>query len=53
MLDYIFQELNGLALQMGTYATLFIMCGHSYDMHSVTWYGMDNTMDFWEDVMEL
>ncbi|KAG6327929.1 hypothetical protein ID866_11160, partial [Astraeus odoratus] len=53
MLDHIFQELDGLTLQMGTYMTLFIMHGHSYDMHSVTWYGTDNAMDFWEDVMEL
>ncbi|KAG6329465.1 hypothetical protein ID866_9624 [Astraeus odoratus] len=53
MLDHIFQELDGLALRMGTYKTLFVMHGHSYDMHSVTWYGMDNAMDFWEDVMEL
>ncbi|KAG6327935.1 hypothetical protein ID866_11154, partial [Astraeus odoratus] len=52
-LDRIFQELDGLALQMDTYMTLFVMHGHSYDMHSATWYGTDNAMDFWEDIMEL
>ncbi|KAL4079779.1 hypothetical protein J3A83DRAFT_4048314, partial [Scleroderma citrinum] len=37
----------------GIYATLFVTRGHSYDMHSATWYGTDNAVDFWEDVLKL
>jgi len=40
-------------MRTGIYATLFVTRGHSYDMHSATWYGMDNAMDFWEDVLKL
>jgi len=46
-------QLDGLAMQTGIYATLFVTRGHSYDMHSAMWYGMDNAMDFWEDVLKL
>jgi len=40
-------------MRTGIYATLFVTRGHSYDMHSATWYGTDNAMDFWEDVLKL
>ncbi|KAI6127654.1 hypothetical protein EDD16DRAFT_1516626 [Pisolithus croceorrhizus] len=37
----------------GIYACLFITCSHVYDMHTATWFGTDNIMDFWEDQMKL
>jgi len=40
-------------MRTGIYAMLFVTRGHSYDMHSATWYGTDNAMDFWEDVLKL
>ncbi|KIM59132.1 hypothetical protein SCLCIDRAFT_27562 [Scleroderma citrinum Foug A] len=51
--DHIIRDLDGLAMQMGIYATLFVTRGHSYNMHSAMWYGTDNAMDFWEDVLKL
>ena len=32
---------------------LFTTCGHVYDSSQPFWYGTDNMMDFWEDVMDL
>ncbi|KAI6134289.1 hypothetical protein EV401DRAFT_2064046 [Pisolithus croceorrhizus] len=46
-------ELQALAHHTGIYSCLFITCGHVYDMHTATWFGMDNIMDFWEDQMKL
>ncbi|KAF8833760.1 hypothetical protein BDN67DRAFT_916317 [Paxillus ammoniavirescens] len=32
---------------------MWVTCGHSFDTHSATWCGADNTMDFWEDISKL
>ena len=32
---------------------LFATRGHVYDSSQPFWYGTDNVMDFWEDVMDL
>ncbi|KAF8834085.1 hypothetical protein BDN67DRAFT_871490, partial [Paxillus ammoniavirescens] len=52
-LDNIFSELDGLAVQTGIYASLWVTRGHSFNTHCTTWYGTDNAMDFWEDVLKL
>ncbi|KIK10652.1 hypothetical protein PISMIDRAFT_108411, partial [Pisolithus microcarpus 441] len=45
--------LDGLAFHTGIYVCLFTTCGHVYDSSQPFWYGTDNVMDFWEDVMDL
>ncbi|KAI6167765.1 hypothetical protein EDD17DRAFT_1467326, partial [Pisolithus thermaeus] len=52
-LKKIYRELQALAHCTGIYTCLFITCGHIYDTHAATWFGMDNIMDFWEDWMKL
>ncbi|KAI6153015.1 hypothetical protein BKA82DRAFT_4302010 [Pisolithus tinctorius] len=52
-LEHVFKILDGLALRTGIYACLFATCGHVYDSSQPFWYGTDNVMDFWEDVMDL
>ncbi|KIJ63228.1 hypothetical protein HYDPIDRAFT_92480, partial [Hydnomerulius pinastri MD-312] len=51
MLDHIFEELDGLALRTGTYTCLFGTRGHVYDTSQATWFGTNNIMEFFEDVM--
>ncbi|KAL4064385.1 hypothetical protein J3A83DRAFT_4074323, partial [Scleroderma citrinum] len=53
IMDRIIQDLDGLAMQTGIYAALFVTRGHFYNMHSAMWYGTDNAMNFWEDVLKL
>ncbi|KIK11360.1 hypothetical protein PISMIDRAFT_19579 [Pisolithus microcarpus 441] len=53
MLEHIFKILDRLALQTGLYVCLFATHGHVYDSSQPFWYGMDNVMDFWEDVMNV
>ncbi|KAI6160109.1 hypothetical protein EDD17DRAFT_1606795 [Pisolithus thermaeus] len=53
MLEHIFKILDGLALHTGIYVCLFATRGHIYDSSQPFWYGTDNVMDFWEDVMDL
>ncbi|KIK10648.1 hypothetical protein PISMIDRAFT_124111, partial [Pisolithus microcarpus 441] len=45
--------LDGLAFHTGIYVCLFATCGHVYDSSQPFWYGTNNVMDFWEDVMDL
>ncbi|KAI5987810.1 hypothetical protein EDD15DRAFT_2142218, partial [Pisolithus albus] len=45
--------LDGLALHTGIYVCLFATRRHVYDSSQPFWYGTDNVMDFWEDVMDL
>ncbi|KIJ58759.1 hypothetical protein HYDPIDRAFT_54037, partial [Hydnomerulius pinastri MD-312] len=52
-LDHIFNELDGLAMRTGIYASLWVTRGHAFDTHCATWYGTDNAMDFWEDVIKV
>ncbi|KIM58058.1 hypothetical protein SCLCIDRAFT_129012, partial [Scleroderma citrinum Foug A] len=52
-LEYVFKVLDGLALCTGVYVCLFTTRGHVYDSSQPFWYGTDNVMDFWEDVMDL
>ncbi|KAI6020729.1 hypothetical protein BKA83DRAFT_94124, partial [Pisolithus microcarpus] len=52
-LEHIFKILDGLALRTGLYVCLFTTRGHVYDSSQPFWYGMDNVMDFWEDVMNV
>ncbi|KAI6139514.1 hypothetical protein BKA82DRAFT_4517618 [Pisolithus tinctorius] len=52
-LEHVFKILDGLALHTGIYACLFATRGHVYDSSQPFWYGTDNVMDFWEDVMDL
>ncbi|KAI6144563.1 hypothetical protein BKA82DRAFT_4394802 [Pisolithus tinctorius] len=52
-LEHVFKILDGLALHTGIYACLFATHGHVYDSLQPFWYGTDNVMDFWEDVMDL
>ncbi|KAI6022454.1 hypothetical protein BKA83DRAFT_100747 [Pisolithus microcarpus] len=52
-LEHIFKILDGLALRTGIYVCLFATRGHVYDSSQPFWYGTDNIMDFWEDVMDL
>ncbi|KAI6154664.1 hypothetical protein BKA82DRAFT_4382535 [Pisolithus tinctorius] len=52
-LEHVFKILDGLALRTGIYACLFATRGHVYDSSQPFWYGTDNVMDFWEDVMDL
>lgn len=52
-LEHVFKILDGLALRTGIYACLFATCGHVYNSSQPFWYGTDNVMDFWEDVMDL
>ncbi|KAI5983703.1 hypothetical protein EDD15DRAFT_2178571 [Pisolithus albus] len=52
-LEHVFKILDGLALRTGVYVCLFATRGHVYDSSQPFWYGTDNIMDFWEDVMDL
>ncbi|KAI6001412.1 hypothetical protein EDD15DRAFT_2158755 [Pisolithus albus] len=52
-LEHIFKILDSLALRTGIYVCLFATRGHVYDSSQPFWYGTDNIMDFWEDVMDL
>lgn len=52
-LEHIFKILDGLAFRTGIYVCLFATRGHVYDSSQPFWYGTDNVMDFWEDVMDL
>ncbi|KAJ8585395.1 hypothetical protein M405DRAFT_721029, partial [Rhizopogon salebrosus TDB-379] len=52
-LDNIFKMLDGLAIRTGIYACLFASRGHVYDTTQATWFGTDNIMDFWEDVLQM
>ncbi|KAG0707287.1 hypothetical protein DFH29DRAFT_766058, partial [Suillus ampliporus] len=44
--------LDSLAVQTRIYACVFTSCGHVYDTTQITWFRMDNVMDFWEDVFQ-
>ena len=35
---------------MGIYATLFVTRGHINNTTQASWFGMDNSVVFWEDV---
>ncbi|KAI6018976.1 hypothetical protein BKA83DRAFT_4464850 [Pisolithus microcarpus] len=35
----------------GIYASLFVTCGHINDSTQASWFGMDNSTVFWEDVL--
>ncbi|KAI6023192.1 hypothetical protein BKA83DRAFT_4493325 [Pisolithus microcarpus] len=52
-LEHIFKILDSLALRTGIYVCLFATHGHVYNSSQPFWYGTDNIMDFWEDVMDL
>ncbi|KAI5991916.1 hypothetical protein EDD15DRAFT_2168808 [Pisolithus albus] len=52
-LEHVFKILDGLALRTGVYVCLFATRGHVYDSSQPFWYGTDNVMDFWEDIMDL
>ncbi|KAI6027990.1 hypothetical protein BKA83DRAFT_4012814, partial [Pisolithus microcarpus] len=52
-LEHVFKILDGLALHTRIYVCLFATCSHVYDSSQPFWYGTDNIMDFWEDVMDL
>ncbi|KAG2342394.1 hypothetical protein BDR05DRAFT_886616 [Suillus weaverae] len=47
--ERVIKELNDLHVCTGTYATLFIVCGHVNDTIQSTMHGTDNSEDFWED----
>ncbi|KAG2124848.1 uncharacterized protein EDB93DRAFT_1258552 [Suillus bovinus] len=51
-LDNVFKMLDGLALRTGIYTCLFASRGHVYDTAQAMWFGTDNVMDFWEDVLQ-
>ncbi|KAG1721162.1 hypothetical protein EDD22DRAFT_790872 [Suillus occidentalis] len=51
-LDNVFKMLDGLALRTGIYTCLFASRGHVYDTVQAMWFGTDNVMDFWEDVLQ-
>ncbi|KAI6022183.1 hypothetical protein BKA83DRAFT_4054401, partial [Pisolithus microcarpus] len=53
MLEHVSKILDGLALWTGLYVCLFATRGHVYDSSQPFWYGTDNVMDFWEDVMNV
>ena len=46
-------QLDNLALRTGSYGCVFLTRGHVNDTAEATWYGSHNSMDFWEDVMQL
>jgi hypothetical protein len=46
-------QLDALAVRTGIYACLFASRGHVYDTTQATWFGTDNIMDFWEDVLQM
>lgn len=46
-------KLDDLRIRTGTYATLFVVCGHINDTIQSTMHGTDNSDDFWEDVYDL
>ncbi|KAG1901631.1 uncharacterized protein F5891DRAFT_1187510 [Suillus fuscotomentosus] len=52
-LDKVFKELEALALHTGMYVCLFATHGHVYDTNQAMWFGTDNVMYFWEDVLSL
>ncbi|KAI5987815.1 hypothetical protein EDD15DRAFT_2173025 [Pisolithus albus] len=52
-LEHVFKILDGLALRTGIYVCLFATHGHVYDSSQPFWYGTDNVMDFWEDVLDV
>ncbi|KAI6010639.1 hypothetical protein BKA83DRAFT_4132479 [Pisolithus microcarpus] len=52
-LEHVFKILDGLTLRTGLYVCLFATHGHVYDSSQPFWYGTDNVMDFWEDVMNV
>ncbi|KAI5997120.1 hypothetical protein EDD15DRAFT_2163036 [Pisolithus albus] len=52
-LERVFKILDGLALRSGIYVCLFATRGHVYDSSQPFWYGTDNVMDFWEDVLDV
>ncbi|KAI5991177.1 hypothetical protein EDD15DRAFT_2169539, partial [Pisolithus albus] len=47
----IIDELENLHDHTGIYASLFITHGHINDSTQASWYGTDNSMMFWEDVL--
>ncbi|KAG1893008.1 uncharacterized protein F5891DRAFT_913702, partial [Suillus fuscotomentosus] len=52
-LDTIFKMLDSLAVRTGIYACLFASRGHIYNTTQATWFGTDNIMDFWEDMLQV
>ncbi|KAG1785813.1 uncharacterized protein HD556DRAFT_1236368 [Suillus plorans] len=52
-LDNVFKMLDSLAVRTGIYACVFASRGHVYDTAQATWFGTDNVMDFWEDVLQM
>ncbi|KAG2738598.1 hypothetical protein P692DRAFT_201695481, partial [Suillus brevipes Sb2] len=52
-LDGVFKTLDAFAVRTGIYACLFASRGHVYDTTQATWFGTDNIMDFWEDVLQM
>ncbi|KAG1831998.1 hypothetical protein EV424DRAFT_1313708 [Suillus variegatus] len=52
-LDNVFKMLDSLAVRTGIYACVFASRGHVYDTPQATWFGTDNVMDFWEDVLQM
>ncbi|EGN97673.1 hypothetical protein SERLA73DRAFT_75334 [Serpula lacrymans var. lacrymans S7.3] len=45
------KELNNLTARTGAYGCFFLTRGHIFDLGAPTWYGSNNSMDFWEDVV--
>ncbi|KAI6019418.1 hypothetical protein BKA83DRAFT_4495442 [Pisolithus microcarpus] len=52
-LEHFFKILDGLALCTRIYVCLFATHSHVYNSSQPFWYGTDNVMDFWEDIMDL
>ncbi|KIK37446.1 hypothetical protein CY34DRAFT_15695 [Suillus luteus UH-Slu-Lm8-n1] len=52
-LDNIFKMLDSLAVRTRIYACVFASRGHVYNTAQATWFGTDNMMDFWEDVLQM
>ncbi|KAG0693823.1 hypothetical protein DFH29DRAFT_962927 [Suillus ampliporus] len=52
-LDSVFKILDALAVRTGMYTCVFASRGHVYDTAQATWFGTDNVMDFWEDVLQM
>ncbi|EGO18494.1 hypothetical protein SERLADRAFT_412209 [Serpula lacrymans var. lacrymans S7.9] len=49
--DRIGRELDNLALRTGSYGCFFLTQGHINNLGAATWYGSDNSLNFWEDVI--
>ncbi|EGN92822.1 hypothetical protein SERLA73DRAFT_156763 [Serpula lacrymans var. lacrymans S7.3] len=50
--DRIGRELDNLALRTGSYGCFFLTQGHINNLGAATWYGSDNSLNFWEDIQQ-